>query len=73
MEVTVQTALHVPDVSPATMYARIAEEEVRGYHADLVSNRRSNLAAMGHIADIMREYQRVILPATASYATSAWL
>jgi hypothetical protein len=70
VEVTFQTALNVADMSPAAMDARITQPEVgqiRVDGADLISDRRTNLATVRHIADVGWANQRIILSATTGY------
>src|SRR5205823_1575711 len=58
MEVAFQPTLDVPHMCPSAMDAGIAQLNchwvVRVHRADLVAYWRANLAAVGHISDIIR-------------------
>jgi hypothetical protein len=70
MEVTFQTTLGVPDVSPAAMDARITEQEVRSDNTVGITNRGADLATMSYVANVSRANHWVILPTATSYAAS---
>src|SRR5258708_29965225 len=60
----------VPNMRPATMDARIAQEVVGQAgvnHTNLVAHWRANLAAMRHVTDISRAHKRRVLSATTGH------
>lgn len=75
VEVAFAAALCVPDMCPATMDARIAQEVVRQVRVDgahFVSDWRAYLAAVRDVANIAGAHRRVILAAAAGYPAGIW-
>ena len=58
------------NVGPATADARVAINVVKSYCTTRIPQRTSNLAAMGHIANVAGTHFRIILAATTSDATT---